>query len=353
MTRSASNAAVTEIEVEVERPADRARLLNVVRSGDNTTQSVTGSGAAETTLVTNNSAGDWYLERMSFGTPGASPGTLVAIVRVNDASGNLVYGMTGCCNQNNLDFEGAPIKPGWEVSYEILQGDSSNYTVNLWPMIRKPSPEQTSGDNTVSEPDIIDGFEDASLSEYGGDTGEFGTTTTTVYDGNTALSHTGTASNRHVITSSSGLANYPEAGDTFEFAVRIDDPGEDAGFIFGHNGSAGVSESMYEINYDHGSGQADCTIQAWNSAGTNDVLGFANGFSASGEWFRFRVSWPEQPTVDPIQVDVFDANGNNVATATGTDDHTASGFTSGGVGWSAFKDSGGAVYHDLAKIVTE
>lgn len=63
--------------------------------------------------------------------------------------------------------------------------------------------------------EIIDDFEDGDISEYTGSTGRTTVVTSTVFNGTYSLEHDTPADGKYPIISTSGLANYPEAGDTF------------------------------------------------------------------------------------------------------------------------------------------
>lgn len=67
---------------------------------------------------------------------------------------------------------------------------------------------------------IVDNFEDGDIAEYSGDTGQFGNTTNVVKDGSYALKGT-TSGNPYGISSTSGLSNYPQAGDKFSTWMRV------------------------------------------------------------------------------------------------------------------------------------
>jgi len=72
----------------------------------------------------------------------------------------------------------------------------------------------------VAGQQTIDGFEDADLAEYSGSTGDFTTQTSTVASGTAALKMETNGGNAS-IGSTSGLANYPDVGDTHKFRIRF------------------------------------------------------------------------------------------------------------------------------------
>ena len=343
MVREATRDTVADIEVEVDRPGDRARKLDTLRSGDNTTQSVTGSGASETDWFMNNSAGDWYIERMTFGTAGASPGTLVAIIRVKDSNGALVYGMAGCCNQNNLDFDGSVVKPGWKVTYEILQGDSSSYTVNLWPMVRKPAPSTDSSGSSSPEPDtVVDNFEDGDISEYSGTTANAAVQTAVTYQGSNALRFDGNASTTEEITSTTGLDNYPAKGDRFAYYIRAstNDAGKDCRTRFGFDTTD--TDNTYRVIHEFDGGAIELRKEESNT--TTDLAGGDFNLPAD-EWCKVVVDYS-----DTITVDTYDGNGDLLGSISAADS-LAESSKGGGILLGNFQSTGEDVYFDYIEIL--
>lgn len=222
--RRATNATVSDIDVVVERPPDRDRLNDQVRS-NSATESISGTGGSAV-LVTNNSEGNWYLDAVSASALGVTtPGVVVIDVAVRNSNDTVLVEQTFDVTESQIDYGGIQIKPGWDIFYDVSQNDTNSYNVEIEPLIRKPQPGSVTGggasDDTATL--TIDSFEDADISEYTGDTGAFTTQTSDVFHLDTALECSATSGS--AIVSSSGLDNYPGQGDTFAYETKATDAG--------------------------------------------------------------------------------------------------------------------------------
>lgn len=218
--RRATNADISSIEVEVDRPRDRARKRNDLSGGpESASVDITGSGATGT-LVANNSAGAWYIEGVTISAVGASLGTVVVTIDVVDSSGTTHYGGTTEAVTGSIDLGGVPVLSGWSVNYTIEQSDSSEYTVNVLPIIREPSPDESS-DDTVNKSNNVDGFEHDSLSTYySGVLDSFSVVGDPTHRGNHALQADTGDTDRIYSVPGDGLENYPSSDDAFQCHVR-------------------------------------------------------------------------------------------------------------------------------------
>lgn len=244
--RSASNSAVNDIEVEVDRALDRARKQNIVRTNPATT-TVSGSGSTGT-IVTNSSSGDWFLENVTTAALGATIGVVTVKVDITDSEGSIISsGITEANAGSEIDFDGHIVKAGWSVDYTVEQDDSSSYDVTILPIIRKPNPAEP---KTVEETPVIDSFEDSGLAEYGGDTGNFSVNSFNSYHLDSSLEYSN-AANSHIY-SLSGLENYPQKGDTFSWystaSLLSQSADANAGMTFGVSNSNNWYHAR--VNYD-------------------------------------------------------------------------------------------------------
>jgi hypothetical protein len=330
------------IKDTVERPGDRDRLEDTVRSNDNNTASVTGSGASETDLVTNNSSGNWYLEAVTFSAAGAGGNVLAYIVRVKDTNGNVITGGTG---HDRVEFDGAVVKPGWKITYEVLQSDSTSYTVNIWPVIRKTAPgEYGTGSEGSTGPVVIDDFEDNGISEYSGDTGDFSVVSSDTYQGSYSLEPT-TDGTLYDIYSESGLGNYPEPGDTFRFNLKSQASLNESGsekfrFEWAVDDSAG-----YSYGLEHRQTLGQFALVTEDSGSFDFTATSSQDLSVeSDEWLEYEITWGE----DTITATLIDSDGNALGSLS-MDRGLSEANEGTGIAWKSSADE--AAKFDYARIV--
>jgi hypothetical protein len=198
---------------------------------------------------------------------------------------------------------------------------------------------------------LIDSFEDGDISEYDGDTSGYSTTTSVSDHGSYALSLGSSGAYQH-IGSNSGLDNYVDQGDTWQFKWRSSVSGGGSstsrimpGYAIGDTTNLFDNSYLVRISVDG----SDVQLQRYNNSdgGTNiitlaDILGNYN----AGEWWTVECEWA---TDDTHTLTVYDNNGNVVDSGSATDS-THSGVN-GTFGTVQFKDSGVSQYIDTAEIV--
>lgn len=342
MVRKGTSANVSQIEVEVERPRDRGNKRNKTRSTDTGSTSITGSGGTET-LITNNSTGDWYVDFVTVHALGASPGVVAAEIQVRDSDDNVVTGgITDAVADGHIDLDGVILRPGWDLHMVYTQSDAGTYTVSAIPVIRKPEPSETpsgGGATTPSSPDkTVDDFEDGDISEYSGDTGNYSVQTADVHGGNQALESTSTGTPFFNIRSTSGLDNYPEAGDSFHWWVNSDtgDGGTQAR-IAGKFGLQDAS-NYYDVQFDFNNGNIAINERV---SGSETQLGIAAGFTTTaGTWYKVGVDWGDNGTITAI---AYESDGSTQMDSVTASTNT---YASGGIGWVNRSDNGNVVRAD-------
>jgi hypothetical protein len=172
----------------------------------------------------------------------------------------------------------------------------------------------------------VDYFEDSGLSEYDGDTGSFSVTDgssdglTTPQEGDQMLREY-ISSGSATIYSTSGLPNYPSAGNKFRCWVYF---GAQSGYassgelIRTHFGVQSSASSSYAIVL---SPKGD-SVEIWKDG---SAIASTNASINGVTWYDQRCEWKS----DKINVDVLDVNGNTIASVSVTD----STYSSGGVGF--------------------
>lgn len=295
MVREATNNSVSEIQVEIDRPADRARKQNQIGgAGESSTISVSGSGASGT-LLTNNSAGAWYIERISTNvSEDVGVGPLSALFEIKNANGNVTTAVVGDVVDGEFVFGGVPILTEWSLDYTIEQADSNSYGINAYPIIRQPDPTPGSSydGGQVNDSPVIDGFEDNDLKEYSGQTGSFSVTGNPTYQRSYALqADTGGNSGAEWIVSTSGLENYPSHGESFKFYVRSsavgssDDHRQEVWFAADGTGDA----YALRFNWDEQDNFFAVKIAGGSTGTVMDEDKTVSGDYEAGHWYRGEV----------------------------------------------------------------
>lgn len=339
MPQKATNAVVSNINVKVQRPKDRARKQNEMGGGSHQAAvEITGTGGSGT-LIENNSSGAWYLERATTSVEeNVGIGPLSVTFEVKDANGGVVTAATGDLVLGDVNFEGVPVLSGWTVDYTILQSDSETYNVLLYPIVRQPDP--TTGESLdpgqVNETSIIDGFEDGNIDEYSGDTDAFTVAQDQTFKRSNSLKATG--SDGAWVESVSGLETYPTSENVFVGYVRTSAIGGDAPhnqmMYWGADGNGsgigvwldwGRYDNVHLVEVDDGAVASTITMD-------NNVA----GNWAADQWYKIVVDRPEK------RVRIVDVpTGDNVSTLSYA---TRSYESGGGVGYVSHALADGETY---------
>jgi len=171
---------------------------------------------------------------------------------------------------------------------------------------------------TAGVPGLIDNFEDGNFNEYTGQTSSYSIINSGNLEGSRFLKYV-SSGNDDEIFSSSGLDNYPQLGDTFQFLFDTTSAGR-GGFFFGDD-----QNNFFEV------------IQ--QTAFTNQTQ---FGFTINGSRTSLNDTWslPSSPTRAEIQwttsniiVETFDLSNNNLL-RTSTFSNPDSSITGGIIGFT-------------------
>lgn len=220
-----------------------------------------------------------------------------------------------------------------------LQDDSNSYYVYLAPI-------------TGEGAGTIDGFEDGDMAEYEdpqqGSMADWSAQSTTVYDGTyaAACSHGGTY---HSAVSNSGLGQYPQAGDTFEYRFRMGRADDDAELHYATgpvDASTNYNYARYQVRVNGDSGEF-ALYRLSQSNQTN--LGKVSVTPNADEWYRVRVQWGPDGT---HTVTLYNSDAIEVAQITATDTT----YTEGGIGWACGNfgstNYASTVYFDACEVLS-
>jgi hypothetical protein len=188
----------------------------------------------------------------------------------------------------------------------------------------------------VTRSTIVDNFEDGDISEFGGDTNKFSTTTSTVYNGTYALEADPPGSLK-TIESTSGLPTYPQEGDTFAYNFYPTDFANQqyvAGIAFGESSSG----NNYAVSVTETGGQTDTfELVVDNGLSTSASSTFS---LSTNQWYEVNIDWTSTDVAANI---TNPSNGNVIATvsvgADGTND----------VDYLAFRSKGGLTIFDYLR----
>lgn len=358
MVRKATNADVASIEVEIDRPIDRSGKDNRNRSNAGTL-SVTGSGGTSE-IASNGSEGNWFLEGASIVVSGTSLalGAVQVVVEVRDGSDNVVVeqGIDPAAG-NYVPMGGQVVKPGWDVHLNVDQVDSNSYTIRAKPLFRKPDPSSTSGTGGGSTETTTTVFEDwersSPLGDYSGDTGQFATTTSTLFYGDTALDYnTSTTGTKHRVVSTT-LDDLPSQPFVLNAQIRSDtantqsSPGDDSiGVIFGASDTSNLFEAVLKPE------KSNFTLNEIDSGSLTYIADESSGLGTEtydgDEWWRIKVDVDEGRD-DPIICTLYDQNDNELGTRTATGSYTMKGQGIGVIGKKSA--SGSNHFHDYVREV--
>lgn len=216
------------------------------------------------------------------------------------------------------------------------------------------SSDSGSGSGTVYNKSNIDAFERAGqeLDSYRFDRGESGAELVTdsestgtqvhgpTYSGVQALKISDSSATEMISLPGDGLPNYPEAGDNITCYLKASGGADNFNFSWGVQGHQDryyvkvkpESDNMYLFKYK-------------NADGT--VLASTSGLSMSQDsWYWLEINWATDGTQT---VELYDLEGNVLAECTGTDAE----WSTGGVGFDAYLNSGETIYFDECVVVEE
>lgn len=202
---------------------------------------------------------------------------------------------------------------------------------------------------------IVDDFEDNDKKEYNVTSGGDGSSivSSPVFSGSYALSMNGyfdLFANATTIQSSSGLENYPSAGDTISYYFRysssvFDDPDssttDPSSFLFADQDSSTEDSQRYEVSLRGYS----LKLRRRNSDGTITVLADTSISTSAGVWYFLEINWGSNGS---FTVTISDTDGNQIGEVTAND----SNYSSGGIGFQSVDATNqGDQYYD--KVVIE
>jgi hypothetical protein len=137
--------------------------------------------------------------------------------------------------------------------------------------------------------------------------------------------------------STSGLDNYPSAGDTLSGYFMAVDPADKLNITWGVQDH----ENRYFLHMNYADQEV---LLCKNNAGITEVLGSATNVGFSYDtWYWAEIEWYDDGTQDAY---IYDVNENMIVEVSGTDSE----WTSGGIGYDAYLGSGGTVYFDYFNI---
>jgi len=184
---------------------------------------------------------------------------------------------------------------------------------------------------------VIDDFEDGDLSEYTFDRGAAGASvvSTPTHSGSYALA---ISNDNTELISTSGLPNYPVAGDTFSTWVRGTNGADDLDVTYGVQDH----DNRYFVNVEIQNGAI--RLSRYENANST-ILAADSGFTLSEDtWYELKIDWARDGT---HTVRIYAPDGTKLGQCTATDGT----WTCGGFGYDAFlASSGGTAYFDHATI---
>jgi hypothetical protein len=332
MVRKASNVSVSSIDVELERATDRASKSDRYRNREGSI-SITGSGGSST-IATNGSSGSWFLEQVTFSADGA--GDAVSLeMQVRDSDDTVITRGASSATSGHIDMQRAVVKPGWDIHAIVTQSDGNSYTVNVFPFVDIPSPEDT---QASQGPAVFEDFERSSpKSAYNSNnTSAFTVQSSEVYQNSQSLRLDSGASQTSYLLSNSGLSDYPEVGDTWKIALYRDS-------TFSQPDNAWIwfcaqSDDNFPAGYAIKIEPDLLNINEYDSGGTV-VEGDGTTTEATDEWITATIDHSKTS----VSVSFSDAESGSVSIPGGS-------FASGRFGFSVGSSNNGPVYVDYARI---
>jgi len=177
------------------------------------------------------------------------------------------------------------------------------------------------GDTVFSATDVLEDFERSNpINDYSGDTGQYSTTSSNVFNGSTALE--GTSGGADEFISSTSVATVSQ-GETLNCRIRID-TNTIAAFQFGVQTAGNLD--TYQVSVDARSGKDDMNIVHWDNGSYNKIGSVGSVGIPQDEYLRAEVTWSNSGDID---YSLFDNSDNLLksVSATNTD------ITSGGIGF--------------------
>lgn len=256
---------------------------------------------------------------------------------------------------NNIDFSNNQLidsghiqdRSGVDISTLVLSNiaeDSPSIRGDVRIEINHSDISKTYRDSfIISEKNIIDGFEDGSLSEYSGATDLFSFQSIYTNSGDSAIEGSYSGDGWDDIWSLNGLNRYPSQGDKWSFWGY-----SNGGNRVGHgwaadSGSTTKRAPSYGIEINPNSD----TLRLYYTDGESfDTLDTSSPSLSADSWYRFVVEWFSDGL---IEAELYDSNNNFVDSVKKTDKRR----TSGGIVWTLNNNgsnTGSAVY-DSAVIL--
>ena len=162
---------------------------------------------------------------------------------------------------------------------------------------------------------VLDSFEDGDISEYGGDTGAFSTTTTDAFDGSVSLTEDGTSA----LISRTDKSLTPESSVPFGFYMYLPDDGSNltGSLAFGAQSAAGSgSYSGYTVGVSRGFIDI-FLLDRWDNGSSANLVTTTDYTIPKGTWFKIEVTqWTK---TGDITATMGDGSGNVRGTISTTD----------------------------------
>ena len=298
MTHSTRPQSIVHVE-KAEVPFESAYARAVRRNGEyiSSASHTVGDGATVTgTLLDNTTDEVIYASDLWATTSGTwDNGELLVILTFKDET-EFEFHTIGCgFEQLPLTVGGVPISPGGSVDYSITNNGSESLDVDLYEQmyIRQ--------EGTIDPPSpttqTIDNFERGNLDPYSGAgiTGEDAAIVNSpTRSGSHALGYENLTDTITAIESQpgDGLANYPTAGDSFEYYVRgtsnvNDDPGHSATVSFGRTDV----DNRYAIRTRHNSRKFFILVFEGGVRVREEEVNLPSPHFKADTWYRVNVDW--------------------------------------------------------------
>jgi hypothetical protein len=212
-----------------------------------------------------------------------------------------------------VDIRGSALSGGFGTSFGYNFGDLDGTDTF--------SPRLTLGDLAADGGETtLESFEDQSIADYGGNTGDFSVQSSTVHDGSYALECSSGSFNTATTIADTGVT--VEQGETLICAVNISGANYGGGMIFGAQSEA-ASPDCYVLQIGDGGGFA---LKKFSGGSTSTITSQGSVGLSTGVWYELEVNWQTDGTMDCT---LYDSGGSTVASISGSD--TA--YTSGGIGF--------------------
>lgn len=233
---------------------------------------------------------------------------LDAIIRAWNAKSNSMVDVKD--GTEGTDFNLGGIQTNTAI-FDPIKSGTYNIDVNGQKLTVKVEEASTIPDSVVDNFDtaLYDDQNNTLSDYYTGDVNSFARATTTAYDGNYSLQGDGGTGSGIEISSDSGLPNYPQQGDTFEYYTYAGGTNQLIYFEFANK------------NYAIHSGVRDGTLELILDGTEEDQ---ASTSLSKSTWYRHRVEWGSNGS---ISVTVYDPNDNIEGQVSGTD----ATYTGGGI----------------------